>query len=347
MAHASEPPLADAVARPATTPGYLPAVPEDRLGAEVREGVRTLDGLGAAAPREAAALDELSRLNQLARQRQAERESLFASLADDVPSLEAALLETRRELAEAQLQRSGEAALAQQLQQRLAVRDAQAHEQAAELRRLQVSSCTLCTSSPPLHRLHLCTASAPPASAPSPSPPPASPAAGRAAGGAGAAAGGRGQQRLAAGGELGHGTQGAQARGAAGTGAFTGTRTRTPTLTLALSSRSSWHRRRRSRTSTLGPTLSPTPTLSPSLDQSRQRISTRSWPPRPSRPPTARRAPRHWPRVSSRRRAARWRSSARCGSRAQQRPRYTHSTPPPSRYTTTPQLRVTPTTHYP
>jgi hypothetical protein len=110
MAHASEPPLADAVARPATTPGYLPAVPEDRLGAEVREGVRTLDGLGAAAPREAAALDELSRLNQLARQRQAERESLFASLADDVPSLEAALLETRRELAEAQLQRSGEAA---------------------------------------------------------------------------------------------------------------------------------------------------------------------------------------------------------------------------------------------
>ena len=45
---------------------------EDRLGAEVHEGVRTLDGLGAAAPREAAALDELSRLNQLERQRQAE-----------------------------------------------------------------------------------------------------------------------------------------------------------------------------------------------------------------------------------------------------------------------------------
>ena len=162
MDAASEPPpLADAVVRPATTPASLStAVLEDRLGAEVREGVRTLDGLGAAAPREAAALDELSRLSQLARQRQAERESLFASLADDVPSLEAALLETRRELAEAQLQRSGEAALAQQLQQRLAVRDAQAHEQAAELRRLQVRSFTLCASSPPLHRL--CTACAPP-----------------------------------------------------------------------------------------------------------------------------------------------------------------------------------------
>ena len=160
MDAASEPPpLADAVVRPATTPASLSAaVLEDRLGAEGREGVRTLDGLGAAAPREAAALDELSRLSQLARQRQAERESLFASLADDVPSLEAALLETRRELAEAQLQRSGEAALAQQLQQRLAVRDAQAHEQAAELRRLQVRSFTLCASSPPLHRL--CTASA-------------------------------------------------------------------------------------------------------------------------------------------------------------------------------------------
>ena len=107
----------------------LPAL-EDRLGAEVREGVRTLGGLGARAPREAAALEELARLSQLARQRQAERESLFASLADDVPSLEAALLETRHELAEAQLQRSGEAALAQHAQQRLAVRDAQAHEQA-------------------------------------------------------------------------------------------------------------------------------------------------------------------------------------------------------------------------
>ena len=141
-----------------TGPASLPAVLEDRLGAEVREGVRTLDGLGAAAPREAAALDELSRLNQLARQRQAERESLFASLADDVPSLEAALLETRRELAEAQLQRSGEAALAQQLQQRLAVRDAQAHEQAAELRRLQARPCT--APAPPLH--HPCTAPAPP-----------------------------------------------------------------------------------------------------------------------------------------------------------------------------------------
>ena len=153
-AASSEPlPLADAV-RPATTPASLPAVLEDRLGAEVREGVRTLDGLGAAAPREAAALDELSRLNQLARQRQAERESLFASLADDVPSLEVALLETRRELAEAQLQRSGEAALAQQLQQRLAVRDAQAHEQAAELRRLQARPCT--APAPPLHR-RLCT----------------------------------------------------------------------------------------------------------------------------------------------------------------------------------------------
>ena len=71
-AASSEPlPLADAV-RPATTPASLPAVLEDRLGAEVREGVRTLDGLGAAAPREAAALDELSRLNQLERQRQAE-----------------------------------------------------------------------------------------------------------------------------------------------------------------------------------------------------------------------------------------------------------------------------------
>ena len=133
-----------------TGPASLSAVLEDRLGAEVREGVRTLDGLGAAAPREAAALDELSRLNQLARQRQAERESLFASLADDVPSLEAALLETRRELAEAQLQRSGEAALAQQLQQRLAVRDAQADEQAAELRRLQARPCT--APAPPLHR---------------------------------------------------------------------------------------------------------------------------------------------------------------------------------------------------
>ena len=159
MDAASEPPLADAVARPATTPASLPAVLEDRLGAEVREGVRTLQVM-APRPCEAAALDELSRLNQLARQRQAERESLFASLADDVPSLEAALLETRRELAEAQLQRSGEAALAQQLQQRLAVRDAQAHEQAAELRRLQVRSFTLCASSPPLHRL--CTACAPP-----------------------------------------------------------------------------------------------------------------------------------------------------------------------------------------
>ena len=56
-----------------TGPASLPAVLEDRLGAEVREGVRTLDGLGAAAPREAAALDELSRLNQLAQQRQAAR----------------------------------------------------------------------------------------------------------------------------------------------------------------------------------------------------------------------------------------------------------------------------------
>ena len=177
MDAASEPPLADAVARPATTPASLPAVLEDRLGAEVREGVRTLQVM-APRPCEAAALDELSRLNQLARQRQAERESLFASLADDVPSLEAALLETRRELAEAQLQRSGEAALAQQLQQRLAVRDAQAHEQAAELRRLQARSCTLCASPPPLHRLctstpplhRLCTAASAP---PSPSPPPA------------------------------------------------------------------------------------------------------------------------------------------------------------------------------
>ena len=177
MDAASEPPLADAVARPATTPASLPAVLEDRLGAEVREGVRTLQVM-APRPCEAAALDELSRLNQLARQRQAERESLFASLADDVPSLEAALLETRRELAEAQLQRSGEAALAQQLQQRLAVRDAQAHEQVAELRRLQARSCTLCASPPPLHRLststpplhRLCTAASAP---PSPSPPPA------------------------------------------------------------------------------------------------------------------------------------------------------------------------------
>ena len=238
MDAASEPPLADAVARPATTPASLPAVLEDRLGAEVREGVRTLQVM-APRPCEAAALDELSRLNQLARQRQAERESLFASLADDVPSLEAALLETRRELAEAQLQRSGEAALAQQLQQRLAVRDAQAHEQAAELRRLQARSCTLCASPPPLHRLctstpplhRLCTAASAP---PSPSPPPAAPAAGRAAGGAGAAAGGRGQQRVAAGGQFGHGPQGAQARGAAGAGAFTLTLALALTLTLTL-----------------------------------------------------------------------------------------------------------------
>ena len=110
---------------------------EDKLSSEVHEGLRHLAGLSSARRDEVAALEDLTRVSQLAQQRQAEKDRLCASLVDDLAALQQALLEARQELAEEQRLRAGEAALAQQAQQKLAARDAQVQEQAAVLKRLE------------------------------------------------------------------------------------------------------------------------------------------------------------------------------------------------------------------